>query len=63
MITKCFFITKSFQENSGAENLLLRVHEHHSDLSGAEECSRGGELREQRTSEVRHKELDCAKAL
>jgi hypothetical protein len=33
VITKCFFITKSFQENSGAENLLLRVHEHYSDLS------------------------------
>lgn len=37
MITKCFFITKSFLENSGAENLLLRVHERYSDLSGAED--------------------------
>lgn len=29
----------------------------------AEECSKGGGLREQRTSEVRHKELGRAKAL
>ena len=40
VITKCFFITKSFKKNSGAENLLLRVHERYSDLSG------GGNFRE-----------------
>nr|DAG36609.1 MAG TPA: hypothetical protein [Caudoviricetes sp.] len=31
--------------------------------SGNSAVSRGGELRKQRTSEVRHKELDCVKAL
>ena len=36
-----FYITKSFfKKNSGAENLLLRVHERYSDLSG------GGNFRE-----------------
>lgn len=40
-----FTLPRVFKKNSGAENLLLRVHERYSDLSGAEECSRGGELR------------------
>ena len=32
-------------------------------IERAEECGRGGGLRKQRTSEVRHKELGRAKAL
>lgn len=44
VITKCFLhYQEFFKKNSGAENLLLRVHERYSDLSGAER--KGGELR------------------
>ena len=38
-----FTLPRVFKKNSGAENLLLRVHERYSDLSGAER--KGGELR------------------
>ncbi len=38
MITKCFLhYQEFFKKNSGAENLLLRVNERYSDLSGAED--------------------------
>lgn len=32
-----FTLPRVFKKNSGAENLLLRVHERYSDLSGAED--------------------------
>lgn len=32
-----FALPRVFKKNSGAENLLLRVHERYSDLSGAED--------------------------
>ena len=44
-----------------SDSLVLRDHQTETfrPKDGAEERSRGGELREQRTSEVRQKELDC----
>lgn len=32
-----FTLPRVFKKNSGAENLLLRVHERYSDLSGVED--------------------------